>query len=146
MAVPVGDAAGSSMNVGLTADMADEGVEHVEDVERTPEPPQHVEGAQWDEVHRRWEQWDEATGRWVVVGDPGDGVDPAAENPIDAVLARELLVAERLEAHDDPPVPDVDRAPEPPAHVPGAQWNEVAARWEHWDEARGEWVEVPPAP
>ena len=28
-----------------------------------------MEGAQWDEVHRRWEVWDEAAGEWVVVGD-----------------------------------------------------------------------------
>jgi hypothetical protein len=112
------------------------------DVERAPvegEPP--VPGAQWDEVHRRWEQWDEAAQAWVVVGDDhGDGVEPGDENPLPALLARELHHAEELEATEPPDVPDVDRAPEPTSHVPGAQWNEVAGRWERWDEATGAWI------
>jgi hypothetical protein len=134
-------------HVAITAGMADDSeTEHVDDVDRAAEPAEQVEGAQWDEVHRRWERWDEPAGRWVVVGDAGDGVDPAEENPYEAQLARELLLAKDLEAADPEPVPDVDRAPEPPEHVPGAQWNEVEARWETWDEATGTWVEVPPAP
>ena len=116
----------------------------VHDVDRAPvegEPP--VPGAQWDEVHRRWEHWDEAKQAWVVVGDDaGDGVAPEEENPLPALLARELQHAEELEAAEEPDVPDVERAPEPPAHVPGAQWNEVAGRWERWDEAAAAWVAV----
>lgn len=118
-----------------------EGSEPVDDVQRlaaTGPPPVH--GAQWDEVHGRWEVWDEADERWVVVGDAGDGVAPDAENPLPAHLARELHHAEELEAHDRPDEPDVDRAPEPPEHVPGAQWNEVEARWERWDGTAGAWV------
>ena len=45
--------------------------EPVDDVDREGvqgEPP--VPGAQWDEVHDRWEHWDEATQAWVVVGRP----------------------------------------------------------------------------
>ena len=72
----------------------------------------------------------------------GDGVDPASENPLPPLLARELHLAEELEAEDLPPVPDVDRTPEPDEGPPGAQWNEVLARWERWDEASGAWVEV----
>ena len=105
------------------------------------EPP--VEGAQWDELHQRWEHWDEASRSWVVVGDEaGDGVDPASENPLPPLLARELHLAEELEAEDVPPVADVDRTPEPDAGPPGAQWNEVLARWERWDDAAGAWVEA----
>ena len=121
------------------------GQEPIDDVARVPEPagPPPVVGAQWVEVHGRWEAWDAAAGTWVVVGDDaGDGVAPDAENPLPAHLARVLHHAEELEAHDRPPEPDVARAPEPPAHVPGAQWNEVAARWERWDDATGDWVPV----
>lgn len=116
----------------------------VTDVQRAPEPPEHIAGAQWDEVHQRWEQWDESTQRWVVVGDDGDGVDPAAENRFGdaAAIARSELLADELEAADEVVV-DVPRAPEPPEHIPGAQWNEVAARWEQYDEASGTWVAVP---
>lgn len=107
-----------------------------------PDAPPPEPGAQWDEVHGRWERWDEASQAWVVVGDPGDGVAPGAENPLPALLARELQHAEELEAGEEPPEPDVERAPEPPEHVPGAQWNEVEGRWERWDDTAGEWVPV----
>jgi hypothetical protein len=117
--------------------------EPVDDVARIgPTGPPPVHGAQWDEVHGRWEAWDAETEQWVVVGDPGDGVAPAVENPLPANLARELHHAEELEADDQPPVDDVERAPEPPEPVPGAQWNEVEARWERWDDAAGTWVAV----
>lgn len=118
--------------------------EPVDDVARLPEPagPPPVHGAQWDEVHGRWEVWDAAVEQWVVVGDPGDGTTPATENPLPANLARELHDAELLAAHDRPVEPDVDRAPEPPVHVPGAQWNEIEARWERWDDAAGAWIPV----
>lgn len=126
--------------------------EHMQEHEREPvadearialpgEPP--VEGAQWDELHRRWEHWDEASRSWVVVGDDaGDGIDPSEENTIPPLLARELQLAEDLEAHDPPPVVDVEREPEPDAGPPGAQWNEVLARWERWDDATGTWAEA----
>ena len=64
------------------------------------------------------------------------------ENPVPAVVAREVLHADDL-ADDAPPViPDVPRAPEPGSGPPGAQWNEVADRWERWDEASETWVEA----
>jgi hypothetical protein len=128
----------------IVAGMGEEPRRHVDDVEREPvegEPP--VPGAQWDEVHQRWEAWDEGSQQWVVVGDGGDGVDPAAENLMPPLLARELQHAEELEAADEPDVVDVERAPEPPSQVPGAQWNEVKGCWERWDDASGDWVEVP---
>ena len=103
------------------------------------EPP--VEGAQWDEVHRRWEVWDEASGEWQVVGDAGDGVAPVDENPLPPLLAREILLADDLDAEHHT-VSDVARA-SPAGPAPrGAQWNEVTDRWERWDEATGSWVEA----
>jgi len=106
------------------------------------EPP--VPGAQWDELHRRWEHWDEINERWVIVGDDrGSGVDPLSENPIPALLARELLRTAELEEDDDEPkIVDIDRLAAPKHTVPGAQWNEVRGCWERWDDAAGTWVEV----
>lgn len=117
--------------------------EPVEDVPRSPEPGEPpVPGAQWDEVHRRWERWDDAGQAWVVVGDGGDGIDPSDENPLPPLLARELQHAEELEAAEteDPVVPGVEAVPEPSEHPRGAQWNEVAGRWERFDAASGAWV------
>jgi hypothetical protein len=114
----------------------------VDDLDRTPassDPP--VPGAQWDEIHARWEHWDEDAQQWVVVGDAGDGVAPVDENPVGPVLARELLHADEVE-RDHIAVLDVDRAPPPSEAPPGAQWNEVAQRWERWDEATESWVEA----
>lgn len=120
-----------------------EGAEPIDDVGRAAEPGDPpAPGAQWDEVHGRWERWDEATGEWAIVGDDvGDGVAPAAENPLPPFLARELRLAEDLEAvHTE--VADVDRAsPSGPAPR-GAQWNEVEGRWERWDEGAAAWVEA----
>jgi hypothetical protein len=123
-------------------------MEPIDDVPRVPEPAgtPPVLGAQWDEVHGRWEVWDDAVEQWVVVGDAGDGVAPAEENPLPAQLARELHHAEQLEADEPAAAPDVERAPEPPQQVPGAQWNEVEARWERWDDAAGAWLPVDEQP
>ena len=107
---------------------------------RPDEPP--VPGAQWDEVHGRWEQWDEAAGAWRVVGDAGDGVMPGEEQLLPPLLARDVIHAGDLDLRDKPEVIDVRRVPAPAEHVPGAQWNEVAARWERWDDAAGAWVAV----
>jgi hypothetical protein len=130
--------------IRIAAGMGEEPRRQVDDVEREPiegEPP--VPGAQWDEVHQRWEAWDEERQQWIVVGDAGGGgVDPEDENLLPPLLARELQHAEELEATDDPEVIDVERAPEPRSPVEGAQWNEVASRWERWDDATGTWVEV----
>jgi hypothetical protein len=116
--------------------------EEVSDAHREAIPGEPPEpGAQWDELHKRWELWDEAAQQWKVVGDAGDGVAPADENPLPPFLARELVHDEDLEAAH-PAVPDLPRSsPEGPAPR-GAQWNEVAARWERWDEESGEWVEA----
>lgn len=107
------------------------------------EPP--VPGAQWDEVHRRWERWDAEAQAWRVVGDPGDGVDPADESDLPATLVRVLT-------HETEDIPDelrhampehqVVRVPEPDEGPPGAQWNEVRGRWERWDDGAGAWVEA----
>ena len=116
--------------------------EHLEAPVARPEPgapPEH--GAQWDEVHGRWEKWDDVLLAWVVIGDAGDGVEPAAEETLPPLLASELVHAEELEAADEV-IDDVDRRPEPAQHVPGAQWNEVLGRWERWDDGVGEWVGV----
>lgn len=108
-----------------------------------PGPPP-AEGAQWDEVHRRWEVWDDAQGAWVVVGDSGTDVAPDEEPAIPPHLARLLVAdAERHGDDADDGVIDLRRIPEPDEHVPGAQWNEVAGRWERWDDAADAWVPVP---
>ena len=134
---------GSSVNARMASHAGEGAPEPVDDVERKAEPgPPPVHGAQWDELHRRWEVWDDATGSWVVVGDePGDAVAPDAENPLPPHLARELQHGEEVATHHEL-VADVDRSsPQGPAPR-GAQWNEVADRWERWDEATGEWVEA----
>lgn len=117
--------------------------EEVTDLDRAPQPSAPpVPGAQWDELHQRWEVWDEASGEWQVAGDDaGSGVAPSDENPLPSLLAREVTRGEELVAAQDP-VPDVDRAsPQGPAPR-GAQWNEIAERWERWDEATESWVEA----
>jgi hypothetical protein len=138
------DLGGVEGNLSIGEQMQEQPREHVGDKERAAQPGEPpVEGAQWDEVHQRWEHWDEASRAWVVVGDlAGDGIAPADENPLPPLLARELLLAADLEAGDAAPVVDVEREPEPDAGPPGAQWNEVLARWERWDDAAGAWVEA----
>jgi hypothetical protein len=141
------DTYGSSVNARMASHAGEAGSHHVDDVERTAErgePP--VPGAQWDEVHGRWEAWDEGTQAWVVVGDdPGDGVAPLEENPLPAFLARELQHGEDVEVEHEV-VPDVARSsPTGPAPA-GAQWNEVVSRWERWDEATESWVEAAQEP
>lgn len=133
------------VNARMASRMGEDPYPEVDDLERAPrpegEPP--VPGAQWDELHRRWEIWDESAQAWVVVGDdPGDGVAPLDENRLTPLLSRELLHADEVEP-EAPVVPDVDRAPAPECGPPGAQWNEVADRWERWDEAAEAWVEAP---
>ena len=137
------DLGGSMANQSIGESMQEQIREPVSDEERAAQPGEPpVEGAQWDEVHRRWEQWDEASRSWRVIGDAGDGVEPARENPLPPLLAREVLLASELEAEDAPVVVDVEREPEPGSGPPGAQWNEVLARWERWDDAAGAWVEA----
>lgn len=133
---------GSSVSARMAAHAGEGPTEPVDDVHRNAipgEPP--VPGAQWDELHERWEHWDEAKQAWVVVGDPGDGVAPDEENLMGATLARELLHADELDA-EHVPVPDVERAAEPAVGPPGSQWNEVEGRWDRWDDAARAWVPV----
>jgi hypothetical protein len=134
---------GSSVNARMAAHAGDGPHEPVDDVGRTaaPQGDPPVPGAQWDELHRRWEHWDEASEKWVVVGDPGDGVAPEDENTMSPTLARELLHADEMEL-EHVEVPDVARAAEPSEGPPGAQWNEVEGRWDRWDETAGAWVAV----
>ena len=136
------DTFGSSVNARM-AHASERGRAPVDDLERapTPEAPP-VPGAQWDEVHRRWEVWDEAAGVWRVHGDDGDGVAPERENLLPAFLAREVLHAEELEKTHEVVLDVPRRSPTGPAPK-GAQWNEISGRWERWDEAAGAWVEAP---
>jgi hypothetical protein len=117
---------------------------------RPGSPP--VPGAQWDELHGRWERWDEAAQGWRIVGATGDIVRPPSEGPVSAFLAAEVARSGQPEAVVDTPdededdgrvhVIDVDRLAAPPQPVPGAQWNEVRGRWERWDDVLEEWVEA----
>ncbi len=133
----------SSVNARMASHAGEGPRDPVDDVERAAaagEPP--VPGAQWDEAHRRWERWDEAAQAWVVVGDDaGDGVDPRDENPLSALLARDALRSAEIEAGHEV-VADVARGATPGPGPEGAQWNEVADRWERWDEAADAWVEA----
>lgn len=142
---------GSSVNARMAAHAGEGPPPEVDDLERAAragDPP--VPGAQWDELHRRWEIWDDDAQAWVVVGDSaGDGVAPVDENLLTPTLARELQHADELDATAEV-VPDIDREAAQGEPPPGAQWNEVAGRWERWDDASGAWVEatddeVPPA-
>jgi hypothetical protein len=136
---------GSSVNARMAAHMGEGPPDPVDDVGRQGmpgDPP--VPGAQWDELHERWEQWDESAQAWVIVGGTGDGVATEDENPVPSLLARELLHADELDS-EHVPVPDVARAAEPDHGPPGAQWNEIEGRWDRWDEAAAAWVPVDPA-
>ena len=133
---------GSSVNARMAAHAGEGPHERVDDVGRSAapgDPP--VPGAQWDELHGRWEHWDDASQAWVIVGDPGDGIAPEDENAMPPLLARDLLHADEMEfQHME--VADVDRVAEPTDGPPGAQWNEVEGRWERWDDTAGHWVPV----
>lgn len=134
------------VNTRMASRMGEDPYPEVDDLERAPKPGEPpVPGAQWDELHRRWEIWDERAQAWVVVaddpGDPGDGVAPLDENPLTPVLSRQLLHADEVEP-TAPVAPDVERAPAPESGPPGAQWNGVADRWERWDEEAEAWVEA----
>ena len=104
--------------------------------------PAPVKGAQWNERRRRWEVWDDAVQAWMIVGDePGERTLALDDTALPPLLARELLHADEIDAPAHHVV-DITRTPPPPIPVPGAQWNEVAARWERWDQRAGAWVEA----
>jgi hypothetical protein len=111
-----------------------------------PDGPPPVPGAQWDEVHTRWERWDDQVGGWVVVGDPGSGVDPAHEHDMTPAERRAVVdnLDRRRRARVEPTTVEAPPTSSPPAGVapptPGAQWNEVNDRWERWDGSA--WVAV----
>lgn len=130
-----------AVRVARHADDARHDDERVIDLDRLAQPvAPPVPGAQWDELHRRWERWDELAGSWMIVGDGASVPRPDVE-AVPAFLARELHHADDIDAVVDHII-DVDRLAAPSQPVPGAQWNEVVGRWERWDEAAGAWVEA----
>lgn len=106
-----------------------------------PAGPPPVPGAQWDELRSQWVCWDEPSQRWLVVGGDGRAQPAPDERLLPPRLARELLHAEEIDPIEDHVI-DIDRIATPPRPMPGAQWNEVAGRWERWDAATGAWVEA----
>ena len=109
---------GSSVNARMAAHVGEGPDEPVDDLARSaPQGDPPVPGAQWDELHRRWEHWDEASQAWVIVGDPGDGIAPEDENQMAPTLARDLLHADEME-FQHMHVDDVARAPSPPKARP----------------------------
>jgi hypothetical protein len=123
------------------ADAIGEGRRKVVDLDRVAQPGEPpVAGAQWDELHGRWLVWDEAAETWLIVGDePGELILPLDEIPLPPPLLA-LKLSHEAPARDH--VVDVDRLARPPQPMRGAQWNEVAGRWERWHDATGEWVEA----
>ncbi|MEQ1787891.1 MAG: hypothetical protein ABL966_12620, partial [Acidimicrobiales bacterium] len=66
----------SSVNARMISQAGEGHREPLDDHERVPaEGPPPVPGAQWDELHGRWERWDRVGQYWVVIGDAGDEVD-----------------------------------------------------------------------
>lgn len=116
--------------------------DHVIDLTRaTPNGPPPVPGAQWDELHGRWEVWNDTAQVWEIIGDDA-GIRAAADDSfLPPLLARELFHAREIDPIEHHVI-DLDRAARPPQPVPGAQWNEVQGRWERWDEAAGAWIEA----
>jgi hypothetical protein len=112
-------------------------------VVRTPIPgPPPIPGAQWDEVRAVWMRW--IGEEWVEVEEHIDGPtlgDPIEDVVLPAALAYDLAVAKELDLTTDEVVIDL-RAPEPTVKVPGAQWNEVAGRWERWDDDARTWLQI----
>ena len=97
-------------------------------------------GAQWDEVRAQWEVWDDAAHAWVAVGGgAGEQVLPLDEMPVLPLL--DLDGTDPVDEAKDHVI-DIDRLAAPPQPIPGAQWNEVAGRWERWDDAASAWVEA----
>jgi hypothetical protein len=116
--------------------------ERIIDLRRVaPEGPPPIPGAQWDELRSHWVRWDESAQQWVVIGEHGETKVAPTEPLLPPRLARELIRAEEIDPIEDHVI-DIDRIAAPPQPVRGAQWNEVAGRWERWDEAAGAWVEA----
>lgn len=139
----LGDGLAAGVDARMAGDMAHEAVRPpVDDLERVAQPGEPpVPGAQWDELHQRWERWDEDAQAWVVVGDaPGVDVAPPDENPLPPHLSRVAHAADELD--DEPAVAAEHRRPEPDEGPAGAQWNEIVGHWERWDDATSAWVPV----
>lgn len=112
---------------------------------RPGDPP--VPGAQWDEVHGRWERWDDQRDCWEVVSDAAESQRPAVEGLVPAPVVPEPYHGDALAADEEADhIVDIDRIALPERPVPGAQWNEVVGRWEVWSEAAGAWVDVSSQP
>lgn len=134
----------SSVDHGAGHD--DERVIDLDRMARPGDPP--VLGAQWDEVHARWERWDDQRGCWEVVSDAAESQRPAVEGlppaPFTpAPLTPEMYHRNVLATEDEADhIVDIDRVALPERPVPGAQWNEVVGRWEVWSDAAGAWVDA----
>ena len=118
---------GSSVNARMASHVGEGPSEPVDDVARPPSrATRRCEGAQWDEVHRRWEVWDEAAEAWAVVGDDaGDGVAPARREPAPAAPRPRAAPRRRGRGRargGRRRRPRVARSGPAPR---GAQWNEV---------------------
>jgi len=119
--------------------------DRVIDLDRPATREAPVPGAQWDELHERWEFWDEATHSWHSVDAEGrHATRPEATGlpQIEPLHASVSPVPADAEEDERPHLLDLDRLAEPAVHVPGAQWNEVTGRWERWDDSAEAWVEV----
>jgi hypothetical protein len=110
------------------------------DPARAPRPDgPPVPGAQWDEVRAQWEVWDDDAHAWLAVG--GSGAQVLALDEMPVLPPTDLDGTDPVDEAEDHII-DIDRLAAPPQPIPGAQWNEVAGRWERWDDAASAWVDA----
>lgn len=108
---------------------------------RPGDPP--VPGAQWDELHERWEFWDEVSQSWHSVDAEGRHATRPEAVGLQPLAPGSVPMSPDVETEDERPhILDLDRLAEPAESVPGAQWNEVVGRWERWDESAEAWVDA----
>lgn len=118
----------------------------IDDVDRLPVPgAPPVPGAQWDEVHARWEVWDRSSAHWVVVAAAAAAMPvPVEEMEREPAGLDSLFGTETPEpSGDDRWIIDLRAQPTPGDQIAGVQWNEVVGRWERWDDRTGRWIPAP---